>query len=131
MKKIRIDTSVTLKDTVSTIGEQLWPLLEGMPADDAKAAVHQVKLADELKALTDQKAEWFTFEEDDQSHIERAIDKGAKLFAAKTIAPIQEAMDAMVAFKGVEPPEKSDEPASAEKPADSTPEATTEPAPEN
>lgn len=106
MKKIRIDGAIKLSDGDTTVGKQLHGLLEGMPTQDAKAAVRQFSLAEELEIATEGKKEWFAFEDADQQHIEAAVNAGAKVYSPRIIAPIQRALDAAIAFKGEEPKEK-------------------------
>lgn len=105
MRKIKIDTLIKIGEKDSTVGEQLHGLLEGLPTENAKIAVRQLQIADDLKESNENKSEWFVFEDADLVQIQNVTDLGARKYGPFIIAPIQIAIDEVVTFKGEEPKE--------------------------
>lgn len=115
MKKIKVNEEINWRGKTQRIGDLLFELLEGVSANDAKEAVRQVQMADELKETLDKKGEWFSYEDANHSVIERVIAEGAKINAPRWIAPIQLAVEAAVSFKGKEGVEEDAVPKSSSK----------------
>lgn len=106
MKKILVNGIVKWKGETRTVGELLFEMLEGIPANNTKDAVRQIALANDLEKVNDKKGEWFAFEDSDQAVIEGALDAAAKVNAPRIIEPLSRALDAAIAFKGEEPKEE-------------------------
>lgn len=104
MKKIQIQGKIEGADS-ETVGSQLEVLLRLLPSQNADEAVKKVLIAKELKLALDAKAEWFSFEDADESVLSELVDKAAQSTVASTIAAIKMALKDAVAFKGEEPTE--------------------------